>query len=166
VPTGLRAIVVMGVTGSGKSTLASALARALDWRFVEGDTLHPQANIAKMAAGIALTDEDRRPFLQNVAHALSEAVPAGIVVSCSALKRSYRDQIRAGDKNVLFVMPDVPTTSLRARLNQRTGHFMPASLLESQLAILEPPQEDELSIQVPGDATTEEQVRRVLAQLR
>jgi gluconokinase len=165
-PLGLRAIVVMGVTGSGKSTLASALAQALGWGFLEGDTLHPPANIAKMAAGVALNDEDRRPFLQNVAQAIAATAPAGIVVSCSALKRSYRDRIRAGNAQVLFVLPVVPTASLRARLNHRTGHFMPASLLDSQLAILELPQDDELSIQISGDTPTGEQVRQILAQLR
>ena len=164
-PAGLRAIVVMGVTGSGKSTLASALAQALGWRFLEGDTLHPQANIAKMAAGIALNDEDRRPFLQNVAQAIAATAPEGIVVSCSALKRSYRDRIRTGNTPVLFVLPAVPTTGLRARLNHRTGHFMPPALLDSQLAILESPQADELAIQVPGDSTTAEQVRQILTQL-
>lgn len=159
----IRAIVVMGVTGSGKSTLASALARALGWRFLEGDTLHPAANIAKMAAGIALDDEDRRPFLQNIAKALAEPAAEGVVVSCSALKRSYRDQLRSGNPNILFVLPSAAPSILRTRLTQRSGHFMPASLLDSQLAILEPPQPDELSIQVPGEAATAQQVRETLA---
>jgi gluconokinase len=161
-----RAMVVMGVTGSGKSTLAQALAQALRWRFVEGDSLHPAANIAKMAAGVALNDEDRRPFLDSVAHMIAEASAHGVVVSCSALKRSYRDQIRMGDHRVIFILPVLTRAALQARLAGRAGHFMPASLLDSQLAILEPPQPDELSIQVEGDAATEAQVRQTLAAAR
>jgi gluconokinase len=158
-----RAMVVMGVTGSGKSTLAQALAQALGWRFVEGDSLHPAANIAKMAAGVALNDEDRRPFLDNVARTLAAAHAQGVVVSCSALKRSYRDQLRAGAPGVVFVLPVLTRARLEARLSGRTGHFMPASLLDSQLAILEPPQPDELSIEIEGDARPDEQVRQTLA---
>jgi gluconokinase len=156
-------MVVMGVTGSGKSTLGQALARTLGWRFVEGDSLHPAANIAKMTAGVALTDEDRRPFLDNVAQAIAAASARGVVVSCSALKRRYRDRIRVGDPRVVFVLPVLTRAALQARLAGRAGHFMPASLLDSQLADLQPPQADELSIQVPGDAATDEQVRQTLA---
>jgi gluconokinase len=161
-----RAMVVMSVTGSGKTTLAQALAQALGWRFVEGDALHPAANIAKMAAGVALNDEDRWPFLDNVSQAIAAASAHGVVVSCSALKRSYRDRIRMGDSGVLFVLPRLTRVSLEARLAGRAGHFMPASLLDSQLAILEPPQPDELSIQVEGDAATDAQVRQTLAAAR
>jgi carbohydrate kinase (thermoresistant glucokinase family) len=153
----------MGVTGSGKSTLGTALARALGWQFVEGDTLHPAANIKKMAAGIALDDQDRVPFLKNVAQALAKSQPHGIVVSCSALKRSYRDQIRAGDPDALFVLPLLTRAQLQQRLQGRTGHFMPAALLDSQLATLEPLSADELSIQIPGDEAVEAQVERTLA---
>jgi gluconokinase len=159
----IRAIVVMGVTGSGKSTLGSTLARALGWQFVEGDTLHPAANIKKMAAGIPLDDQDRVPFLDNVAKALAESRPHGIVVSCSALKRSYRDRIRAGEPHALFVLPVLTRAQLEARLRVRAGHFMPASLLDSQLATLEPPSADELSLRIPGDEALDLQVQRVLA---
>jgi gluconokinase len=159
-------MVVMGVTGSGKSTLGQALAQALGWRFVEGDSLHPAANIAKMAAGMALNDADRRPFLDNVAQAIAAASAHGVVVSCSALKRSYRDRIRMGDPRVVFVLPVMTRAALQARLTGRTGHFMPASLLDSQLADLQPPQPDELSIQVEGEAGTDEQVRQTLAAAR
>jgi carbohydrate kinase (thermoresistant glucokinase family) len=158
-----RAMVVMGVTGSGKSTLAQALAQALGWRFVEGDSLHPVANIAKMAAGHALNDADRQPFLDNVARTLADSQAPGIVVSCSALKRSYRDRIRRGDPRVVFVLPVLTRATLEARLSGRKGHFMPASLLDSQLAILELPQPDELSIEIEGDAPPDEQVRQTLA---
>jgi gluconokinase len=158
-----RAVVVMGVTGSGKSTLAEALAHALGWQFVEGDSLHPAANIAKMAAGHALDDEDRRPFLDNVAGASADSQAPGVVVSCSALKRNYRDRIRMGNPRVLFVLPVLSKASLQARLSHRVGHFMPATLLDSQLATLEVPQPDELSIQIQGEAPTEEQVRQTIA---
>ena len=157
------AIIVMGVTGSGKSTLAEALAQALGWQFVEGDSLHPAANIAKMAAGQPLDDEDRWPFLDNVARALADARAPGVVVSCSALKRSYRDWIRQGNPGVLFVLPVLSKASLQARLSGRSGHFMPSSLLDSQLAIFEGPRADELFIEVEGEATTQEQVRQTLA---
>jgi gluconokinase len=162
-PPLIRAIVVMGVTGSGKSTLAKALAQALGWRFVEGDDLHPAANIAKMAAGTALTDADRWPFLDNVARVIATAHAQGIVVSCSALKRSYRDRLRTGQPRILFVLPVLTRAQLQKRLSGRTDHFMPASLLDSQLAILEAPQHDESALEVRGDATIEAQVQQVLA---
>jgi gluconokinase len=159
----IRAVIVMGVTGSGKSTLGTALARTLGWQFVEGDTLHPAANIKKMAAGIALDDQDRVPFLENVAQTLAQSRPQGIVVSCSALKRSYRDQIRVGEPDALFVLPVLTHAQLQERLQKRAGHFMPAALLDSQLAILEPPASDELSLQIPGDEAVAAQVQRTLA---
>jgi len=158
----IRAIVVMGVSGSGKSTLGSALAQTLGWRFVEGDTLHPASNIARMAAGQALNDADRQPFLQNVARALAQSRPEGIVVSCSALKRSYRNLIRTGDAQVMFVLPMLSRELLQERLRGRGGHFMPATLLDSQLAALELPQPDESAILVPGDTSTDEQLRYTL----
>jgi gluconokinase len=159
----LRAIIVMGVTGCGKSTLGEAIAHALGWQFVEGDTLHPASNITKMAAGIPLDDADRIPFLENVAKMLAQSRPGGIVISCSALKRSYRDLIRAAEPQVLFILPLLTRAQLQARLKRRAGHFMPAALLDSQLATLEPPGLDELSIQIPGDEAVDAQVRRTLA---
>jgi gluconokinase len=162
----IRAIVVMGVTASGKSTLGEALARALGWRFQEGDTLHPAANISKMAAGIALDDEDRRPFLDGIAQVLTESRPHGVVVSCSALKRSYRDRIRAADPDTLFVLPVLTRAQLQKRLQARAEHFMPASLLDSQLATLEPPGADECVLQIPGDETLDAQVQRTLTAMK
>jgi gluconokinase len=156
----------MGVSGSGKSTLGGALAQALRWRFLEGDTLHPASNIAKMAAGVALSDEDRQPFLSNIARAIVESRPDGIVVACSALKRSYRDQLRTSEPDLIFVLPIVSRESLVARLSRRNGHFMPPSLLDSQLATLEAPQDDELSIQIDGDATPDAQALHTLRALR
>lgn len=156
----------MGVSGSGKSTLARALASALGWRFVEGDELHPPANIAKMSAGVALTDEDRLPFLERVGDALAAPPASGIVVSCSALKRAYRDLIRARAGAVTFVLPRLPRAQLLARVAARPEHFMPASLLDSQLAALELPAPDERAILLDGTAGTDAQVAQVLAALR
>jgi gluconokinase len=161
-----RIVVIMGVAASGKSTLARALADALDWRFVEGDALHPPSNVAKMAAGVPLTDEDRRPFLENVAAALLSARPHGVAAACSALKRGYRDVLRSRAGEITFVLPTVDRATLRARLAERRGHFMPLSLLDSQLATLELPTADERAIVVDGTATTAEQVARVRAALK
>src|SRR5262249_31399900 len=138
-----------GVSGCGKSTLGRELAPALGVAFIEGDTLHPAANIAKMQAGVPLNDRDRQPFLENVADAIV-ASRGGVVVSCSALKRSYRDLIRAQAGSVTFVWQKVERAELAARLKRRRGHYMPASLLDSQLAALEPPGEDERAIVVDG----------------
>jgi carbohydrate kinase (thermoresistant glucokinase family) len=154
----------MGVSGSGKSTLGPALADALGWAFVEGDALHPPANIAKMAAGTPLDDEDRRPVLENVARAIV-ARPAGVVVSCSALKRAYRDLIRSIAGGVTFVLPTLNREQLLTRMANRPGHFMPMTLLDSQLATLELPGADEGAIQVRGELPTEAQVEWVLTQL-
>jgi carbohydrate kinase (thermoresistant glucokinase family) len=156
------AVIVMGVSGCGKSTLARALGQRLGWRFVEGDTLHPPANVAKMAAGIALDDDDRMPFLEAVAQSLVESQGRGVVVSCSALKRRYRDLIRARAGAVTFVLPDLTRAQLAARLAQRHDHFMPASLLDSQLATLEPPGPDESALRVDGAAPTATQVAAIL----
>jgi carbohydrate kinase (thermoresistant glucokinase family) len=160
-----RAIVIMGVSGCGKTTLGRELAAALGVPFVEGDTLHPPANVAKMRAGIALDDRDRKPFLERVADALATAGPRGVVVSCSALKRSYRDLIRARAGAVTFVWPRLERAVLAARLNQRRDHYMPASLLDSQLATLEPPAADERAIEIDGAEPTSAQVAHALAAL-
>ena len=146
----MRPIVVMGVSGSGKSTLAQALAQQLGGRFIEGDDCHPPANRAKMAAGLPLDDDDRRPFLEAVAAAINapgEGVP---VAACSALKRSYRDLLRARCGDLTFVYLSLTRDQLLERLAHRQGHFMPPSLLDSQFAALEPPGGDECSIVVDG----------------
>lgn len=161
-----RALVIMGVSGCGKSTLGHALADALGWRFVEGDELHPPANIAKMAAGIALDDAARLPFLERVAEAIAAEPQRGVVATCSALKRSYRDLIRARAGDVTFVLPQLPPEALAARVNRRTSHFMPPSLLASQLATLEIPDSGEQAVFVDGEATIDAQVALVLAELR
>jgi len=159
-----KKIVVMGVSGCGKSTLATALADVLGWRFIEGDTLHPPANVARMAAGIALNDADRRPFLENVADALV-AAPGGAVASCSALKRAYRDLIRGRAGDVTFVLPQLDRATLAARLADRRGHFMPVTLLDSQLATLEVPNDDERAIVIDGAQPLAEQIDAVRAAL-
>lgn len=160
-----QAIVVMGVTGSGKSTLGQGLARALGWPFVEGDTLHPPANIAKMAAGLPLDDADRLPFLENVARAIATR-STSLVVSCSALKRAYRDLLRGADPQLLFVLPMLSREALQRRLQRRGHHFMPAALLDSQLADLEPPQADERIIQIDGSTSPDQQVAVALAAVK
>ena len=146
-------IVVMGVSGCGKSSVGIALAEALGARFIDGDDLHPEANKAKMSAGIPLDDSDRWPWLDLVSKALAEEVVetsggsfTGTVIACSALKRVYRERILAGAPNTYFVHLDGSREVLEQRLGARSGHFMPASLLDSQLATLEPLGSDEPGI--------------------
>jgi gluconokinase len=144
VRTGLY--VVMGVTGSGKSTVGAQLARALKVPFIDGDDLHPTQNVERMAAGIPLTDEDRRPWLLAIASRLQEAQRAGhgLVIASSALKRSYRDLLRSmGAPNTRFVYLAGTRSLLAERMSQRSGHFMPPAMLDSQLATLEEPAADE-----------------------
>jgi len=138
-------VVVMGVAGSGKSTIGAALAQALGVPFVEGDDFHPAENRARMAAGIPLTDEDRYGWLRALAGRLAQARQAGTgaVLACSALKRAYRDILRAGAPSLRLVFLSGDRAVLAERLAARRGHFMPASLLESQLATLEAPTPDE-----------------------
>ena len=135
----------MGVAGSGKSLIGAALARALDVRFVEGDDFHTPENIAKMSAGIPLTDEDRSGWLRALASRLRYAsdAGAGVVIACSALKRSYRDVLRSGAPDVQFIYLEGSRRLIAERLARRGGHFMRASMLDSQLAILEEPAPDE-----------------------
>lgn len=154
VPAFDRAVVVMGVSGCGKSTIGAALAAQLGVTFIEGDALHGAANIAKMSAGIPLDDDDRWPWLARVGAALRSS--QGCVVSCSALKRSYRQAIaQAAGKPVCLVFLEGTRDDLHARLGARKGHFMPGLLLDSQFATLEPPGHDEtvitLNITLPVD---------------
>jgi gluconokinase len=142
-------LVIMGVSGSGKSTVAGILAGALKWDLQEGDDLHPDANVAKMASGHPLTDEDRWPWLETIAdwiRAHTEAGEAGIV-TCSALKRSYRDVLRKGSEgNVVFVHLAGSRERISGRLNARMNHFMPSGLLDTQMSTLEPIDPDEPAI--------------------
>ena len=135
----------MGVSGSGKSTVGAGIADALGLDFVDGDGLHAPESVARMAAGQALRDEDRWPWLERIGTRLADASagPRGLVVACSALKRIYRDRIRAAAPGVRFVFLDGPSELIVARMAGRSGHYMPPALLASQLQTLEPPGADE-----------------------
>jgi gluconokinase len=143
-------VVVMGVSGSGKTTLGQGLAERLGWRFQEGDELHPRANVEKMSRGEPLTDEDRWPWLDAIGEWLDERARAdeNAVLTCSALRRVYRDRLRSGRPGLRFCHVDVAEEVLRERLEERRGHYMPASLLPSQLATLEPLADDEPGVVV------------------
>ena len=133
-------VVLMGVCGCGKTTVGRPLAQELGWTFVDADDLHPPANVAKMAGGIALTDEDRWPWYDRIVLELRRLADQGrhVVLACSALKQAYRDRLaRAGDVRFVYLKGDAVT--IEPRLAGRKGHFMPASLLASQFAALEEP---------------------------
>jgi gluconokinase len=155
-------IVVMGVSGSGKSTFGRALADALGWDFLEGDDMHPPPNIEKMRAGIALDDDDRRPWLDHIAAWIGSEESRGRhgVVTCSALKRAYRDRLRQSGTAVRFVYLRVEHSELEQRMRQRS-HFMPAALLDSLLQALEEPFPDEASLTLPGNRTMDEMMAEV-----
>ncbi|MCP3064724.1 gluconokinase [Myxococcus sp. K38C18041901] len=142
-------VVVMGVSGAGKSTVGRALAQSLGWRFLDTDDLHSAANVAKMAAGVPLTDEDRWPWLADVRGELERSLSRGedVVLASSALKRSYRERLEVDPARTRWVYLNAPREVLSRRLAQRHGHFMPPSLLDSQLAALEVP-EQALSVDV------------------
>jgi gluconokinase len=156
--TGAQFVVVMGVSGSGKTTLAEGIAARLHWRFQEGDDLHPRANVEKMSRGEPLTDDDRRPWLDAIGRWLDERAAAGesAVLTCSALRRVYRDRLREGRPGVRFCHVAVSAETLRDRLEHRRGHYMPPSLLPSQLATLEPLDDDEPGVTVTADRKPED----------
>jgi len=161
-------IVVMGVSGSGKTSAARELTRQLGWEYIEGDDLHPEANVAKMAAGTPLDDEDRWPWLRRIAEVIGahEAAGTSVVVTCSALKRSYRDLLSDGHPSVWFAHVDVPREVLAQRLAARQGHYMPPSLLDSQLATLERLGDGEPGAIIDGNGPLVETVAEVLADLK
>lgn len=156
-----RVIVAMGVSGTGKSTVGRALAETLDLPFLEGDDLHPESNVAKMAAGIPLTDDDRAPWLDRIAAELDRPQ----VVACSALKRRYRDRLRRAAPDLVLVYLHGDRALLESRMSQRDGHFMPTRLLDSQLATLEEPHPDEEAIPVDVSLTPAEIVEVVVERL-
>jgi gluconokinase len=156
-------VIVMGVSGVGKTTVGAALASDLGWSFQEGDALHPAANIAKMSAGQALTDDDRGPWLDQVKAWIDVQIEQGLagVITCSALKRSYRDRIRAGRRNIALVFVRGDQTLIAERLKTRSGHFMPPALLASQFAALEPPAAEEQAIVVSAEEALQSQLRQI-----
>jgi gluconokinase len=161
----LGPVIVMGVSGSGKTTLGTALAKHLGIEFIEGDSLHPAENIAKMSAGTPLTDEDRWPWLANIARATS-AKPDS-VVSCSALKRVYRDRLREGiGPQLRFICLMVSRAELERRMTARRGHFMPPGLLDSQLAALEPPLAEADALVLDGTEPPASNAARAVAWLQ
>jgi carbohydrate kinase (thermoresistant glucokinase family) len=158
----------MGVSGSGKSTVAAGLAAALGLTFIDGDSLHTPASVARMRAGIALTDDDRWPWLDRIGAYLGDVAryPQGLVIACSALKRAYRDRIRAAAPGARFVFLHGPAALIEARMAARTGHYMPSTLLASQLQTLEPPGADEGDVvRLAIDVSPDEIVRRAAAAL-
>jgi gluconokinase len=166
-PPATTTIVVMGVSGSGKSTVAASLVERLGWEFAEGDDFHPAANVEKMRAGIPLDDDDRWPWLRSLAAWIGEHEKAGrnVVVTSSALKRSYRDLLRDGHPSVWFAHVTADAELIRDRIEHRAGHYMPASLLDSQLATLEPLADDEPGARVSGAGTPPSVVTELLAAL-
>lgn len=164
-PSSLRVILLMGVAGSGKSTLGEALAHEFAWPYRDADSFHPPANIDKMSRGEALTDADRWPWLDAIAawiDARRTADQRGIV-SCSALKRAYRDRLLAGRPDVRLVYLQGDKQLIGARMARREGHFMPTALLDSQFATLEEPSADELPIIAPISASPRRIAESILA---
>jgi gluconokinase len=161
-------VVVMGVSGCGKTTVGEGVAEVVGWRFAEGDAYHPRSNIDKMASGEALTDEDRQPWLERLASWIGEQEAAGrsSVLSCSALRRSYRDVLRSGAPDVRFVHLHGDRSILEERLSTRAGHFFPARLLDTQLATLEELARDEAGVVVDLDLAPEEQIAQAVAWVR
>ncbi len=157
----------MGASGSGKSTVATGLATALGWEFAEGDTFHPEANVEKMRRGSALTDEDRWPWLESIGDWISARESRGesAVVACSALRRAYRDVLRRGRPQVRFLHLVADSELILDRLRLRAGHYMPPSLLPSQLATLEPLEPDEPGVVVSNEGTPAQVLDRALVAL-
>ncbi|MFC3451818.1 gluconokinase [Amycolatopsis speibonae] len=158
----MTVIVVMGVSGSGKTTVGTALAERLGVDYAEADTFHPQANIDKMSSGHPLNDEDRQPWLEAIAGWIAEHQDSGGVVTSSALKYRYRDVLRGGG-DVWFLHLHGDRELLASRMKTRSGHFMPVSLLDSQLADLEPLRPDEFGLIADISKTPDEIVETTLS---
>ena len=160
----MRIVVLMGVTGAGKTTVGQQLAAALGWTFVEGDALHPPANIAKMHRGEPLDDADRAPWLQAIRRRIDELVASAqsAVIACSALKRAYREVLARDRPEVTFVHLKASAALIAERLGHRVGHFMPPALLQSQLDTLEEPTDDITVDSGPPPATIVAAIRRAI----
>lgn len=154
--------VVMGVSGCGKSQIGARLAARLGVPFIEGDAFHSAANVAKMSAGVALTDDDRRDWLLTLQVEIARHAAGGVVLGCSSLKRAYRDVLRGGAHDVRFAHLAGPRAVLAERMSDRPGHYMPVSLLDSQLATLEPLQADEAGVTLDIRETPEQIVTRII----
>ena len=164
--TWTAAIIVMGVSGAGKSTIGELLSQRLHRPLIEGDSLHPAANIAKMSQGIPLDDDDRRPWLEAIAARIDEARRARtpVIVTCSALKCTYRDILTGGHDDVGFVYLRGAKDLIAGRLKARTNHFMPPGLLDSQFTALQEPDADEPTLAIAIDASPPEIVERIVRQ--
>jgi gluconokinase len=163
-PTSTITVVVMGVSGSGKTTVAQCMDDVLGWPFAEGDDFHPPAIVEKMSAGSPLTDEDRAPWLEAVARWIGEQEAAGrsAIVTCSALKRAYREVLCRDNPSVWFVQVSSSRDMVQHRLETRSGHYMPASLLASQLETLEPLEADEPGLIISGEGSPDDVAARAL----
>ncbi|WP_244425125.1 gluconokinase [Bradyrhizobium sp. STM 3843] len=161
------ALVIMGVSGSGKSTIGEALSARLGWRYEDGDSFHPAANVAKMSAGHPLTDADRWPWLQAIAAEIERCRAAGehVIIACSALKKAYRDILVHGRDDIRMVYLKGTEALIADRIGHRKGHFMPPGLLASQFATLEPPADEEHPVTVSIDAPVDVIVDRILQKL-
>jgi gluconokinase len=161
-------LIAMGVSGSGKTTIGSLLANTLGWQFQEGDALHPPANVAKMSAGVPLDDADRLPWLRKIAEVIDgwRARGESGVVTCSALKRSYRDIIIGDRPEVRLLYLKGSPDLIRKRMAARHGHFMPTTLLDSQFSVLEEPSPDENPIVVDIGGEPQEIAREIACRLR
>ena len=160
-------VIVAGVSGCGKTTVGALLAGQLGWEFADADDFHPEANVAKMRAGIPLTDADREPWLRSVGRWMDAETAMGrsAVVACSALKRAYRDLLLDGRPSAVMAFLMVSREELDRRLLARTGHFFPEKLLDSQLATLEPPQPDERVVTVTAETSPVRTAAKVIAAL-
>jgi gluconokinase len=162
-----RHVVVMGVSGCGKTTVAESLSRRVGLVFADADEFHSPENVARMRAGMPLEDADRRPWLDRLAAWLASQDAAGLstVLACSALRRAYRDILRAGAPGLVLVHLDGSAAMIRGRVDRRSGHYMPASLLDSQLATLEPLEPDETGIVLDASLPPDDLVTTIIVRL-
>ncbi|KAA3452820.1 gluconate kinase [Mesorhizobium sp. SARCC-RB16n] len=162
------AIVVMGVAGCGKSAVGIALAAALGAVFIEGDRLHPPENVARMARGEPLTDQMREGWLDAIGEHIEASIgkEQGVVAACSALKRGYRERLRGFCSDIVFLYLEIDPATARRRVGNRKGHFMPASLVDSQFAILEPPNADERALTLDATRPIDELIAQAMRSMR